>query len=76
MTDPNGWQPTETEMPRPHNRYRVWREGVGYFDATPCYGLHAPWWVPRNSFTKSESEPVRMEPTDLWQPLPDPPETP
>ena len=67
------WQPIETSHPPAHNRYRVWRKDVGFFTATPCYGIHHPWWVPRNEFTKDESEPVMMENTDLWMLLPEPP---
>ena len=42
------------------------------FDATPCYGVHNPWWVPRNGYTKRESDPISMEGT-YWMALPDPP---
>ena len=37
-----------------------------FFDATPCYGMHAPWWVPRNGWTGDESEPIPMEPDDHY----------
>ena len=74
--DNNGWYSISQKMPEPHARYRVYRKGRsdGFFDATPCYGLHQPWWVPRNGYTLQESEPIAMEPTDRWQPLPPPPE--
>ena len=33
--------------------------------------MYEPWWVPRNSFTGDESEPISMQSADLWfsQPL-------
>lgn len=40
------WCTISTESPRPHARYEVRRDDVGVFAATPCYGLHEPWWVP------------------------------
>ena len=54
------WISVKNEMPPKHARYRIWRDGVGEFVATPCYGMHEPWWVPRNSFTKQESEPIAV----------------
>lgn len=73
--DRHGWQAVQDAMPRKHERYRVRRFGLEEFHATPCYGMHKPWWVPRNGFTLEESAPIDMEPSDLWQPLPAPPET-
>ncbi len=67
------WISVDDEMPAPHARYRAWRKDIGHFDATPCYGLHSPWWVPRNSVTKEESEPISMK-DSYWKPLEDPPE--
>lgn len=52
--------------PEPHQRYLVGR-GSHYFIATPCYGLHEPWWVP--STPTGESEPIPMQDTDWWVPL-------
>ena len=63
------WHRVADRMPPPHRIYLVRREGVGEFHATPCYGLHSPWWVPRNGFTKEESEPINMEQEDEWQDL-------
>lgn len=58
------WQLIETNMPAPHNCYHVWRKDLGFFHATPCYGMHSPWWVPRNGVTKEESDPIPM--VDTW----------
>ena len=57
------------KMPKPHARYRVYRDDMEPFDATPCYGMHSPWWVPRNAFTKEESDPISMEKADCWSTL-------
>lgn len=37
---------TKTNPPR-HRRSVVRHPECGEFEATPCYGLHNPWWVPR-----------------------------
>ena len=68
----DGWQRVGDKKPPPHDRYRVCRDEK-LFDATPCYGLHHPWWVPRNGFTLAESEPINMHDDDCWRPLPEPP---
>ena len=61
------WNTVENKMPEPHDGvWRVFREGVGFFDATVCYGMHNPWWMPRNGFTHDESGPVEMELADMW----------
>jgi hypothetical protein len=61
-----------TEMPPRHmGIWRVWRPGHGYFDATVCYGMHEPWWVPRNNFTRDESEPTPIQDDDMWGKQPD-----
>ena len=70
------WISVIDKMPPKHARYRIWREGVGEFVATPCYGMHEPWWVPRNSFTKQESEPIGVLATDYWRDLAEGPSTP
>ncbi len=72
------WHRSERWGPKPHAVYRVWRRDVGFFDATPCYGLHTPqgvasWWVPRNGYTREESEPIPFDDT-YWQSLPEAPE--
>ena len=60
------WIKVEDQSPPPHRVYRVYRQGVGEFHATPCYGLHHPWWVPRNGFTLKESFPIDMQDWDYW----------
>jgi len=58
------------EYPEPHARYLVKREATGPFVATPCYGMHAPWWVPLVADLYQPGGVVfPMEPTDrfsLW----------
>lgn len=66
-----GWRTVLSAMPAPHAKYQVKRNGSVH-TATPCYGMHAPWWVP-TSITGAECEPVTMLDTDEWQPIPDPP---
>lgn len=66
MTD--AWQLVKDTYPPPYRRYRVIRADGEEFHATPCYGMHHPWWVPRNAFTKEESEPVQMLEDDMWTP--------
>lgn len=61
----SAWTLASVKHPAPHARYIVRREGVIY-TATPCYGMHAPWWVIRTM--QGEAEPVRIEPTDEWMP--------
>ena len=65
------WTKIKDEEPAPHQSYQVRRHGVLY-TATPCYGLHAPWWVPR-VLGGYEGEPVPMQDEDEWR-LPSPPE--
>ena len=40
-----------------------------YFTATPCYGMHKPWWIVRTlgEFPYHEVNPVDMKDEDLWQ---------
>ena len=49
--------------PEPHARYLV-RRGSKWFTATPCYGMHAPWWVVATM--AGEAEPVPMADDDAW----------
>ena len=35
-----------------------------YFTATVCYGMHNPWWVPRDH--EKELLPMDMKPKDEW----------
>ncbi len=69
---PDNWISIRTSMPAPHARYRVYQEDK-MFDATPCYGLHHPWWVPRNGYTRKESEPIPIKEDSFWMDLPEPP---
>lgn len=52
--------------PPPHAKYMAQRKGY-IVTATPCYGMHSPWWVVMTM--EGEVEPVNMETTDLWIPL-------
>lgn len=55
-------------QPEPHTKYLVKRDGF-FFTATPCYGLHEPWWmVVRIMGTKVEAPPEPMLPDDEWWP--------
>lgn len=55
------------QHPAPHAKYLVERDGI-LFTATPCYGMHEPWWVVRTmaSHNMGEVEPVPMRPDDAW----------
>lgn len=71
LASPNGWKPVAKEKPRPHARYHV-RRGDLLFTATPCYGMHAPWWVPRvpdQGDMPLETAPISMQDDDEWRPL-------
>lgn len=48
-------------MPPPHQKYLVKRDGH-FFIATPCYGMHHPWWVAQGP--DAELEPVEMKEGD------------
>lgn len=61
------WTLTENAKPRPHSRYLLRRDGY-FHTVTPCYGMHAPWWVP-TAISGQEYEPVAMLDTDEWMPL-------
>lgn len=52
--------------PEPHRRYLVLRSGR-WFVATPCYGMHSPWWVPSGPL--KDGDPVGMEDGDQWIPM-------
>jgi len=52
--------------PPPHAKYIVLRKGF-IFTATPCYGMHEPWWVVKTM--EGEADPVGMLPDDEWWPL-------
>ncbi len=62
------WAKVKDEKPKPHARYYV-RRGNLLFTATPCYGMHAPWWVPRvpdDTTTPRETSPINMQDDDEW----------
>jgi len=45
----------------------VRRDGE-YFTATPCYGMHEPWWVV-TIMSPSNADPQAMLDSDEWMPL-------
>ena len=51
-------------LPKPHQKYLVQRDGF-VFTATPCYGMHAPWWVVMTM--DGEAPPVPMKDSDKWR---------
>ncbi|KRT69340.1 MAG: hypothetical protein XU15_C0011G0166 [candidate division NC10 bacterium CSP1-5] len=53
--------------PEPHRKYIVLRDGL-LFTATPCYGMHSPWWVVKTMGHSSgdEAPPEDMQPNDEW----------
>ena len=53
--------------PPPHAKYLV-RRGEFLFTATPCYGMHSPWWVVRTM--GGEADPIGMNDYDEWEVLP------
>jgi hypothetical protein len=60
------------ESPRRHERHLVMRNGF-LFTATPCYGMHSPWWVVRTMSDKNcgEVDPINMLDTDQHMTLND-----
>ena len=67
----SGWRRCGETKPPKHANYKVIRNGL-LFTATPCYGMHAPWWVVRLMPDRwpNEADPVPMEDDDLWQAYP------
>ena len=61
-------QKVSEQMPAPHKKYLVYRIGVGPFVATPCYGMHQPWWVPYlvESEGRNWCKSIDMDQTDEW----------
>jgi hypothetical protein len=51
------------DYPPPHNRYLLKRGDV-MVTATPCYGIHEPWWVVRTLVGEAAPEPMRDG--DVW----------
>lgn len=66
------WQSVKDAHPEPHARYVVKRDGL-IFTATPCYGMHAPWWVVRTmaDHHPNEAAPEPMRDSDEWLPIED-----
>lgn len=64
------WQAVKQQHPPRHAKYLVRRDSWR-FVATPCYGMHAPWWVPAscNTLGYKEDEPIHMQDADEWVPL-------
>lgn len=52
--------------PPRHAKYIVKRDGC-LFTATPCYGMHNPWWVVTTM--EGEAAPTYMDDTDEWEVL-------
>ena len=52
--------------PPRHARYLL-KRGEFTFTATPCYGMHEPWWVVRT--LSGEAEPEPMKDGDAWSAL-------
>lgn len=59
-------QQVEGKYPPPHALYLVQR-GRYMFVATPCYGMHNPWWVPMTH--EKELDPIAIDPNDKWMAL-------
>ena len=55
------------QSPEPHRKYIVRRGGVLY-TATPCYGMHKPYWIVRIMGKGYEAPPEPMLPDDEWEP--------
>jgi len=51
------------QHPLPHAKYLVKRD-LFFFTATPCYGMHEPWWVVQTM--RDEAPPEPMLPEDQW----------
>lgn len=62
------WMRVSEGRPAKHRKYLV-RRGDIVCVCTPCYGMHAPWWVPTSGLVGQESEPVTMLDTDEWKPV-------
>jgi hypothetical protein len=57
--------------PPKHAKYVVLRDAWLY-TATPCYGMHDPWWIVRIMGAKWEAgDPETILPNDIWWPLND-----
>lgn len=66
---PDGWTKNSDKKPPPHARYEVRRAETGPFVATPCYGMHTPWWVPITvDLYKPGAFVIGMDSADEWRP--------
>jgi hypothetical protein len=55
------------QHPSPRRKYLVNRNDTGPFVATPCYGMHEPWWVPLTAdLFAPGSCTIPMQETDEW----------
>ena len=59
------WNRVGERMPPPHARYEVFCLSGKNLLATPCYGMHEPWWVPFAD--GKEGPPFAMEDRDEWR---------
>lgn len=62
---------TKIEDAHPPRGRQLVRRGRYMFTASPCYGMHNPWWVPLAG--EQETDPIDMLKDDEWMPLPPPP---
>ena len=61
------WNSVSISGPPAHEKYVV-RRRSGTFVATPCYGMHEPWWV-ATTIDEGEADPIDIKDTDVWRPL-------
>ena len=61
------WIRCSEKHPPPHAKYLVNRDGW-HFVATPCYGMHHPWWVAATAgeSNQREADPVPIRDGDEW----------
>lgn len=62
-----GGKKVAEKRPYPHTPHIVLRR-TELFTATPCYGMHDPWWVVK-LLDGHEADPVPMKEDDYWWPL-------
>ena len=58
------WIKISEKYPPAHDLYVVSRDDHEYL-ATPCYGMHHPWWVVK--VMDGDAEPVPMKDDDYWR---------
>ncbi len=64
-----GLTTVKAEEPPRHEKSIVHRDGF-VFTATPCYGMHEPWWVVKTMGGQAV-DPVPMRDSDRWRRLRD-----